>query len=63
MVPPILINKTRDMNFGSIASGAKSSIVLPPDRGKPITKVSAALESASSLASAATFEVSDNSVI
>ncbi len=60
VVAPILITKTRDMNFGSIVSGAKGTIVLPPDGGKPITNGSAALETASSSASVATFEVSDN---
>lgn len=60
VVAPIVITKTRDMNFGSIVSGAKGSIVLPPDGGKPITNGSAALETASSQASAAKFEVSDN---
>lgn len=60
VVAPILITKTRDMNFGSIVAGAKGSIVLPPDGGKPIATGTVSLESASSLAATATFEVSDN---
>ena len=48
------------MNFGSIVSGARGSIVLPPDGGKPITNGSVPLESASNQATTATFEVSDN---
>jgi hypothetical protein len=60
VVAPILITKTRDMNFGSIVAGAKGSIILPPDGSKPIANGSVTLESAASLATTATFEVSDN---
>jgi len=60
VVSPILITKTRDMNFGSIVSGVKGSVLLPPDGSKPVATGSLALQSASSLAATATFEVSDN---
>ena len=60
VVSPIIITKTRDMNFGSIVSGARGSIVLPPDGSKPVANGSVTLENSANLASTATFEVSDN---
>jgi len=60
VVSPIVITKMRDMHFGNIVSGAKGSVTLPPDGGRPISTGSVALQSSSNTVSTATFEVSDN---
>jgi hypothetical protein len=60
VVSPIVITKLRDMHFGSIVSGTKGTIILPPDGSKPISTGSVALQSAANTVSTATFEVSDN---
>jgi len=60
VVSPIVITKLTDMHFGSIISGAKGSIVLPPEGGKPVSNGNVTMESSSNLSTNATFEVSDN---
>jgi len=60
VVSPIVITKLRDMHFGSIVSGTKGTIMLPPDGGKPISTGSVGIPSAANTTSTATFEVSDN---
>ncbi|MCK9410880.1 MAG: DUF4402 domain-containing protein [Prolixibacteraceae bacterium] len=60
VVSPIVITKMRDMHFGSIVSGTKGSITLPPDGGRPISTGSVGLQSSANTTSTATFEVSDN---
>ena len=60
VVSPIVITKLKDMHFGSIVAGAKGTIVLPPDGGRPVATGSVSLESSANTVSTATFEVSDN---